>query len=609
MAKQILTTLDLLALPSLTTPKAGSVGFGAKTDGLYQKVGTVETKLSTTAELLDRVKKAVPSNAVFTDTNTTYTAGTNVQISAANVISATDTKYSLPTASGTVLGGVKVGSRLSISSGTLSANVQSDNNFTTALKNKLDNIASNANNYSHPSTHPASMITGLHSSATTGVAGSVAWGNVTGKPDTFAPTTHTHSNITITAGTGLSGGGALSASRTLSIASTYAPNTSTSLGASKNLNNYQTAGFYHQTSNANATTALNYPVASAGALLVETAAGVIQTYKVYNSSNVYVRGYYGTTWTAWRKLVNASDSIPWARISGAPTTATTHPTWAQVTGKPATFTPSSHTHTSAQISDATNLNTASMIVKRDSSGNFSAGTITATLSGNASSATKLATTRAINGTNFNGSAAITTAHWGTARTLSFTGDVIGSSSVNGSKNVATAMTLANSGVTAGTYRSVTVDVKGRVTAGTNPTTLAGYGITDAVTTNTTQSITGTKTFTKRIGANLGVKIGTHSTDGLIEWDATNNAFKFNGSVYATGGISALGLGEGGGSSGGGGADMLDSWANYTTAKANYYIPASLGIGLYNDKADKSNFQVVTSLPTLPTAGVFYFIKE
>jgi hypothetical protein len=34
--------------------------------------------------------------------------------------------------------------------------------------------------------------------------------------------------------------------------------------------------------------------------------------------------------------------------------------------------------------------------------------------------------------------------------------------------------------TAGTYRSVTVDGKGRVTSGTNPTTLAGYAISDAV---------------------------------------------------------------------------------------------------------------------------------
>lgn len=37
----------------------------------------------------------------------------------------------------------------------------------------------------------------------------------------------------------------------------------------------------------------------------------------------------------------------------------------------------------------------------------------------------------------------------------------------------------NSGITAGTYRNITVNAQGHVTAGTNPTTLAGYGITDA----------------------------------------------------------------------------------------------------------------------------------
>lgn len=39
--------------------------------------------------------------------------------------------------------------------------------------------------------------------------------------------------------------------------------------------------------------------------------------------------------------------------------------------------------------------------------------------------------------------------------------------------------LATTGVSADTYKSVTVDAYGRVTAGTNPTTLSGYGITDA----------------------------------------------------------------------------------------------------------------------------------
>lgn len=43
--------------------------------------------------------------------------------------------------------------------------------------------------------------------------------------------------------------------------------------------------------------------------------------------------------------------------------------------------------------------------------------------------------------------------------------------------------LASGVVTAGTYKSVTVDTYGRVTAGTNPTTLAGFGITDALSTS------------------------------------------------------------------------------------------------------------------------------
>jgi hypothetical protein len=58
---------------------------------------------------------------------------------------------------------------------------------------------------------------------------------------------------------------------------------------------------------------------------------------------------------------------------------------------------------------ATNANTANAIVSRDANGNFSANTVTANLSGNASTATKLATVRKINGTNFDGTADITVA--------------------------------------------------------------------------------------------------------------------------------------------------------------------------------------------------------
>lgn len=60
----------------------------------------------------------------------------------------------------------------------------------------------------------------------------------------------------------------------------------------------------------------------------------------------------------------------------------------------------------ALVDAATNANTASAIVKRDGSGNFSAGTITADLTGTASSATALATARNIGGVSFDGSADI-----------------------------------------------------------------------------------------------------------------------------------------------------------------------------------------------------------
>ena len=99
--------------------------------------------------------------------------------------------YTLPTASNTVMGGVKIGSNISVSSGTISitkSNVTSALGYTPPVsdttyvnatasaaglmsssdKSKLDSIAANANNYIHPASHPASMITGLAAVATSG---------------------------------------------------------------------------------------------------------------------------------------------------------------------------------------------------------------------------------------------------------------------------------------------------------------------------------------------------------------------------------------------------------------------------------------------------------
>lgn len=69
-------------------------------------------------------------------------------------------------------------------------------------------------------------------------------------------------------------------------------------------------------------------------------------------------------------------------------------------------------------------------------------------------------TNATNATNANKANQLVT-----ARTISLSGDATGSISFDGSSNKTLSVTLANSGVTAGTYSVVTVDAKGRATSG------------------------------------------------------------------------------------------------------------------------------------------------
>lgn len=93
----------------------------------------------------------------------------------------------------------------------------------------------------------------------------------------------------------------------------------------------------------------------------------------------------------------------------------------------------------------------------------------------------------------------------TARTISISGAATGNTSFDGSANSNITLTLTDSGVTAATYPVVTVNGKGLVTAGRTliatdipalswgqitsgkPTTLSGYGITDAYTVTETNT--------------------------------------------------------------------------------------------------------------------------
>jgi hypothetical protein len=197
------------------------------------------------------------------------------------------------------------------------------------------------------------------------------------------------------------------------------------------------------------------------------------------------------------------------------------------------------------VDAATASNTISTLVKRDSNGDFSARNITAALLGNADTATK----------------------WLNARTLQLTGDATASfANVDGSANVSTAITLANTAVTAGSYGSATniptftVDAKGRLTAagtvsvatnlsiagnsGTDTVSLltdtlsilGGTGVLTAVTNNTV-----TISLPQALGTTSNVTFNDVTVSGTLNSnDITAANINIAGNAEITGNLSVLG---------------------------------------------------------------------
>jgi phage-related tail fiber protein len=111
----------------------------------------------------------------------------------------------------------------------------------------------------------------------------------------------------------------------------------------------------------------------------------------------------------------------------------------------------------------------------------------------------------------------TATKWATARSISITGDATWTTSIDGSGNATGAITLAASGVTAGTYTSVTVDAKGRVTAGTSATYLSASDIGSSV---------------QAYDADLGAIAALAGTSGLLKKTA-DNTWALDTSTYLT----------------------------------------------------------------------------
>lgn len=87
--------------------------------------------------------------------------------------------------------------------------------------------------------------------------------------------------------------------------------------------------------------------------------------------------------------------------------------------------------------------------------------------------------------------AVSSSKLATARTIAATGDGTWSVSFDGTTNTTATLTLASTGVTAGTYKAVTVDVKGRVTTGLALTTGLVTSTTSAGTSNVNTTNTNT----------------------------------------------------------------------------------------------------------------------
>ena len=215
-------------------------------------------------------------------------------------------------------------------------------------------------------------------------------------------------------------------------------------------------------------------------------------------------------------------------------------------------------------SNATSANTVSTIVARDASGNFSAGTITAALSGNASTATTLQTARNINGTSFNGSADITiTANTPNTLTLNTSGTGLsGSTTFNGGS--AATFTVASNATSANTVSTIVArDASGNFSAGTITAALSGNA-TSATTASTASQLSYASSsspstrylvFTDTLGGNSGANVnsgvqvlpstGAITASSFVRSGGTSSQFlKADGTVDSNTYITSASVGDG-----------------------------------------------------------------
>lgn len=192
--------------------------------------------------------------------------------------------------------------------------------------------------------------------------------------------------------------------------------------------------------------------------------------------------------------------------SGGGSTSTSI-SWQDVTNKPSTFTPSSHTHSTNEVNGLYNYVQGVKVSN-------------ATNATYADKAMKLANSRTIWGQSFNG-----------------TSDINGNLKMGSAGGGSIQLWMNN----------------GNILDRTNNTLRIGYALKEPSDGEISLDAYRTVIYTDNMSKHYDFKsnvfdvnsnqihFGSETNGGKIYWDAANNAFKIEGNVYATGGITALGV--------------------------------------------------------------------
>lgn len=217
----------------------------------------------------------------------------------------------------------------------------------------------------------------------------------------------------------------------------------------------------------------------------------------FNTTTGRLRYYSGT---AWIELDAAVESI----TVDAPLSTSVNGTSINISIAEATASADGYMSLeyAALLDTATATSTANSLVKRDGSGNFSAGTVTADLAGNADTASALET----------------------SRTIELTGDVTGSVSFDGSANVQISTTISSDSVALGTDTTgdyvESVDVSG---VGLSIDFNSGEGVNPTITSNATDANTPGTVVSRDASGNFSAGMITADLTGDVTGEVSSLA--------------------------------------------------------------------------------------